>query len=99
MRDCLGQKISQIFRQQVEVDTQRRCPAVVDLCLSRTAATQGEIDLSLRQLDSVAITGTLFSRTNRLYGKADDLFRSLSHCLSTNGCVVSVVVLCRGSNR
>ena len=37
MRDCLGQKISEIFRQQVEVDAQRRCPAVVDLCLSRTA--------------------------------------------------------------
>jgi len=99
MRDCLGQKISEIFRQQVEVDAQRRCPAVVDLCLSRTAPTQGEIDLRLRQVDSVAIAGTLFGRTNRLYGKAHDLFRSLSHCLSANGCVVSVVVLCSGSNR
>ena len=93
MRDRLRQKISEVFRQQFEVDAQRRFTATPDFCLTCTAATQGEIYQRLRQGDGVEIARPLFGLTHRLYGKLLYLFRGLSHLpVSRAGRVQSVIV-------
>lgn len=93
MRDRLRQEISEVSRQQFEVDAQRRFTVTPDFCLSRTAATQGEIYHRLRQGDGVEIARPLFGLTHRLYGKLPYLFRGLSHLpVGRAGRVDSVIV-------
>ena len=47
MRNCLRQKILEVFSQELEIDSQQGPAATLDPCLSRTVATQRKVDHGL----------------------------------------------------